>query len=213
VTAVPNVVDATNHSIEPDRVIPVGVDDSFIQQNETTDSNVQILCVGRVEPRKNQAFPAAYTPDKYVLRLVGPCSTDYYTKIDRFETRWEGKLSSSELMCAYRESDVFVLPSIFEGFGLTAVEAMGAGTPVVVADTCGVADDVYDEPIGEVYRFGDRESYRRQLEQVIENLDEYGQNAQNYVREHLIWDAIAAQYEREYERILNPNDKEREPEN
>lgn len=201
VTAVQNVIDATNHGIEPNRVIPVGVNKSFIQQNKVVDNEIEILCVGRIEPRKNQAFPAAHTPKKYSLRLVGPCSTDYISEVEQFETRWEGKLSSEELMSAYREADIFVLPSIFEGFGLTAVEAMAAGTPVVVADTCGVAEHVYDEPIGGVYKFGDIESYQRQLEHIVNNRVEYGQNAQRYVKENLTWDTIAAQYEREYERV------------
>lgn len=201
VTAVPNVIDATKHGIEPDRVIPVGVNKSFIQQSETGDDKIEVLCVGRIEPRKNQAFPAANTPDKYTLRLIGPRSTDYASKVKSFRTRWEGKLSSEELMRAYREADVFVLPSIFEGFGLTAVEAMAAGTPVVVADTCGVAEHVYDKPIGGVYQFGKSESYRCQLEHVANNRVEYGNNAQRYIKENLTWDTIAAQYEREYRRI------------
>lgn len=201
VTAIPNVINATNNGIEPDRVIPVGVDESFIQQNKETNSEIEILCVGRVEPRKNQAFPAAHTPQAYSLRLVGPRLTDYASIVNRFETRWEGKLSSEELLNSYREADVFVLPSVFEGFGLTAVEAMAAGTPVVVADTCGVADHVYDKPIGGVYQFGNSKSYRRQLEHVVDNRMEYGQKAQNYVRKNLTWSTIADQYQKEYEKL------------
>lgn len=206
VTAVPNVVDATNHGIEPDRVIPVGVDKSFIQPNEEIDSNVQVLCVGRLEPRKNQAFPAAYTPDKYTLQLVGPNTGDYAENVEEFEERWEGKVSAEGLMRSYREADVLVLPSVFEGFGLTAVEAMSAGTPVVVADSCGVSEHIYDNPVGEVYRFGDPASYRRCLEKVVENRKEYGEKAREYVRENLTWGIIAAQYEREYQRIVESKD-------
>ena len=40
---------------------------------------------------------------------------------------------------AYRDADVFVLPSQNENFGNTAAEAVAAGTPVVVTDGCGVA--------------------------------------------------------------------------
>jgi len=40
---------------------------------------------------------------------------------------------------AYRDADVFVLPSQNENFGNTAAEAAGAGTPVVVTEGCGVA--------------------------------------------------------------------------
>ncbi len=40
---------------------------------------------------------------------------------------------------AYRDADVFVLPSQNENFGNTAAEAVAAGTPAVVTDGCGVA--------------------------------------------------------------------------
>src|SRR3981189_2026543 len=40
---------------------------------------------------------------------------------------------------AYRDADVFVLPSQNENFGNTAGEAVAAGTPVVVTDKCGIA--------------------------------------------------------------------------
>jgi len=201
VTAIQNVIDATNNGIEPDRVIPVGVEDSFLQRSESAGEQVQVLCVGRIEQRKNQAFLAAHTPKTYDLRLVGPSNDEYAKVIPKFEERWEGKLPAEELRRSYRTADVFVLPSIFEGFGLTAAEAMAAETPVVVADTCGIADHIYDEPIGEVYQYGDPDSYRRQLERVVERRDEYGRNAHKYVRKNLIWDAIVDQYEREYDRI------------
>ncbi len=40
---------------------------------------------------------------------------------------------------AYRDADVFVLPSQNENFGNTAAEAVAAGTPVIVSDRCGIA--------------------------------------------------------------------------
>jgi glycosyltransferase involved in cell wall biosynthesis len=44
--------------------------------------------------------------------------------------------ASDELLCAaYRAADVFVSASLYEGFGLPALEAMAVGTPVVVSDT------------------------------------------------------------------------------
>jgi glycosyltransferase involved in cell wall biosynthesis len=40
---------------------------------------------------------------------------------------------------AYRDADIFVLPSQNENFGNTAAEAAAAGTPVIVTDQCGIA--------------------------------------------------------------------------
>jgi glycosyltransferase involved in cell wall biosynthesis len=51
-----------------------------------------------------------------------------------------GPLYDEEKWAAYRDADVFVLPSRNENFGNTAAEAVAAGTPVVVTDVCGVAE-------------------------------------------------------------------------
>jgi glycosyltransferase involved in cell wall biosynthesis len=214
-TAVKNIVEATAHGIRPDRVIPVGVDESFVHPSQTGGDRGDVVCVGRLEPRKNQAFVARHTPDAYDVRLVGPDSSTAYTdRIPDLDRHWEGPASNRALLQVYREADVFVLPSVFEGFGLTSVEAMAAGTPVLVADTCGIADHVLSEPIGGVFEFGDTGSYQRQLERVIEQRELYGRNAREYVLENLTWETIAEQYEREYERVTErratpPERKER----
>ena len=50
-----------------------------------------------------------------------------------------GPLSGQAKWEAYRDADVFVLPSQNENFGNTAAEAVAAGTPVIVTDQCGIA--------------------------------------------------------------------------
>ena len=48
-------------------------------------------------------------------------------------------LSGEAKWAAYRDADIFVLPSQNENFGNTAAESVAAGTPVVVTDQCGIA--------------------------------------------------------------------------
>jgi glycosyltransferase involved in cell wall biosynthesis len=50
-----------------------------------------------------------------------------------------GALYGQEKWAAYRDADVFVLPSQSENFGNAAAEAVAAGTPVIVTETCGLA--------------------------------------------------------------------------
>ena len=50
-----------------------------------------------------------------------------------------GGLFDAEKWAAYRDADVFVLPSQNENFGNTAAEAAAAGTPMVVTEQCGIA--------------------------------------------------------------------------
>jgi glycosyltransferase involved in cell wall biosynthesis len=55
------------------------------------------------------------------------------------QVRFTGPIFGEAKWAAYRDADVFVLPSQNENFGNTAAESAGAGTPVVVTEQCGIA--------------------------------------------------------------------------
>lgn len=201
VTAPKNGEDASRFGFEVDEIVPVGVDESFLQPDRAGEGP-DVFCLGRIEPRKQQHFVVAETPDERSLRLAGPRSDDEYARrIPELDTYWDGPLPPDGLLEAYRTASVFVLPSAFEGFGLTAVEAMAAGTPVVVADTCGIADFVATHDLGAVYRFGDGDSYRDALETVLDDRDGYAERAKSFVERRLLWSEIAAAYEGIYESV------------
>jgi glycosyltransferase involved in cell wall biosynthesis len=58
--------------------------------------------------------------------------------------KFSGPLYGDDKWAAYRDADVFVLPSQNENFGNTAAEAIAAATPVVVTEQCGIAPLVKD---------------------------------------------------------------------
>jgi len=62
---------------------------------------------------------------------------------------WHGQLDDAALAVLFHRSDVVVVPSLYEPFGLVALEAQAAGTPVAVTDTGGLADLVEPGVTGE----------------------------------------------------------------
>jgi glycosyltransferase involved in cell wall biosynthesis len=58
--------------------------------------------------------------------------------------KFSGPLYGDDKWAAYRDADVFVLPSLNENFGNTAAESVAAATPVVVTEQCGIAPLVKD---------------------------------------------------------------------
>lgn len=106
-------------------------------------SGIRLLYAGPLIRRKDirtlvAALPALRErriPFKLTLVGEGPevpalrALADSLGVLDRVEFR--GFVSEDRLVEAYRESDIFVFPSLLEGFGLVLVEAMACGLPVV----------------------------------------------------------------------------------
>ncbi|MFH0836398.1 MAG: glycosyltransferase family 4 protein [Candidatus Micrarchaeota archaeon] len=71
-------------------------------------------------------------------------SLDFFARQLRIKRKvdFPGFIPQSKLAQLYADSDVFVLPSVSEPFGITVLEAMAAGTPVVMSKTCGAGEIV-----------------------------------------------------------------------
>ena len=118
------------------------------------EGRLAIVAVGGIEPRKGsltllEAFARvrSLAPERDPLLVVAGGATlfDYRDEIDRFHAR-AGELGVTEHVRAlgalddgglerlYRACDVFAFPSVKEGFGLAALEALASGLPVVASD-------------------------------------------------------------------------------
>jgi glycosyltransferase involved in cell wall biosynthesis len=79
-----------------------------------------------------------------------------------------GAVQSDRLMrLAYAATDAFVMPSLHESFGQTAVEAMACGVPVVGFATGGIAETVRDGLTGFLAAVGDGSALRAGLERLL----------------------------------------------
>ena len=103
-------------------------------------------------------------------------------------------------------ADVSVVPSLFEPFGIVALEAMAARSPVVVSDTGGLSEIVDHDMTGVKVYPDNPESLAWGITKVLLN-DAYANlistNAFQKIQEKYNWDKIAQQTETIYETILN----------
>ncbi|HXW57362.1 MAG TPA: glycosyltransferase [Candidatus Cybelea sp.] len=112
-----------------------------------------------------------------------------------------GPLYGEEKWRAYRDADVFVLPSENENFGNTAGESAACGTPVIVTDSCGIAPLVRDA--GLVVR-PEKEELRDALGRVLDDavFRNHCQSGCSEMAKRLSWDRPIEECERLYEACL-----------
>ena len=112
-----------------------------------------VLFVGTLEPRKNVArLIEAYArlpKDRPALILVGGKGWLYDEIFDRVqslgldgEVLFAGYAPAKQLPYWYNAADLFVYPSLYEGFGLPPLESMACGTPVVTSSVSSLPEVV-----------------------------------------------------------------------
>jgi glycosyltransferase involved in cell wall biosynthesis len=119
-----------------------GVSDVFLQPAEVRRSDRDLLYVGNLKPHKNPApvFAALKLIQNARLTVV-TSDVEGVRSLSRehgVEDRVKavGSLSDRELRDLYAASSAVVIPSLREGFGLPAVEALAVGTPVIHWSGC-----------------------------------------------------------------------------
>jgi glycosyltransferase involved in cell wall biosynthesis len=136
-------------------VTPLAVDPSFTEPvpGDPGVPRPYILCVANSYPHKNvdqliRAFVAVEDEIPYTLVWVGRPRLGEKKIVEALSrlsdpdrvVRMSG-LSREELIRLFQQADLFVFPSLYEGFGLPVLESLTAGTPVLTTD-CGSLPEV-----------------------------------------------------------------------
>src|SRR5262249_33274668 len=114
-----------------------------------------------------------------------------------------GWIGDDVLRSLYRIADLCVVPSIYEPFGLVALEAMASGCPCIVADTGGLREVVPHEEAGLRFRSRDPEALAEVAIRVLWD-DELGRRLVAEAYEHLRrfdWADVAEQTEAVYVQV------------
>jgi len=191
--------------------------------------NCMILFVGRIEPLKGietllRAIALLLKTEEinecnYYLAIIGGEPDSNGDESDSEMTRLQnlsrelgihelviflGKRSQDTLPYYYSAAQVVVVPSLYESFGMVALEAMACGIPVIASQVGGLAYLVRDGKTGYVVPDGNPKALKQALQKLIENPDLREQmcsQAVDYARSY-DWSVISRKVSKLYESIL-----------
>ena len=142
-----------------------------------------LLYVGTIEPRKNLRFLISLMPELvkhgFSLLIVGAKGWGKAGIHDKLQSdkkvndriAFSGFITDSELITIYNHACLLAIPSINEGFGLPALEAMLCRCPVVAADHSGLHEVVKDG--GMLIRGWDKKKWIQGIMEVSQNREKY----------------------------------------
>lgn len=144
--------------------------------NNPEIKNLQLVIGGKIK---------AHNYDLKIDQTLTEIKSNSKQKVFLKDLIFTGYLTDQELIVLHREAEIFVFPSLYEGFGLPLIEAMASETPVVCSDI-----ECFKEVAGKGARFyeaGNEKELQKALFEVIMSADikkklikEGKENAQKY---------------------------------
>lgn len=122
--------------------------------------------------------------------------------------RWHGQLSQAELPPLYQRAAAVVIPSVDEGLGLVAVEALLCETPVVAFDSGGLRDVIQHEKTGLLVKPGDRAALASALDNLLARDgrgSQLGRAGRLYALSAFAPESAARRYAEIYRQVLGAN--------
>jgi len=205
---VPNVVDTSLFS-------PPGVPDT------REDSRKRLLVVAMLTPKKgipyllNGLARLKEKRDDFVLDVIGdgPNRGEYEKLTNKLGLRdivsFHGLKTKQEVAEFMRQCDFFVLPSLFETFGVVLIEALACGKPVIASDIGGPNEIVTNE-VGKLVPPGDSEALTEAIDYMLEHYQDYSpEKIARYAQERFSYKAVGQKLDEVYRYVIQKRGKAR----
>jgi mannosylfructose-phosphate synthase len=210
-------------------IIPPGVDIEAFHPGEPTENlglqEDYIFCLSRIDENKGhelllKAFDLVRRDLSEIHLVIGggsprpkPRERQLLNRmkemIDEKEMRERvhivGYIPDEKLKSFYQQARIFVLPSTFEPFGMTALEAIACGTPTIVSKFAGVSEFLHDHTDSIVTNPTDTEKFASAILELLENqklTEQIKLEGLKIVRESFSWDVIAEKHLAFYEHFM-----------
>jgi D-inositol-3-phosphate glycosyltransferase len=206
-------------------VVPCGVDLELFGERGPTlprgEASHRLVTVGRLVERKGvqtviEALAGLPDTELLVAGGPGPDEIDSDPDVDRLRTiaarcgvshrvQFLGRVLREDLPALLRSADVAVTVPWYEPFGITPLEAMACGTPVVASAVGGLTDTVIDGVTGLLVPPRRPDVLAAELAPLLADrtrLDAYGMAAANRAQARYGWEQVAARTAQAYEDVL-----------
>jgi glycogen(starch) synthase len=207
-------VDVIPNGIDPDDLVAVG-DLAALRARFAAPDERLVLLIGRLVYEKG--FQVALDALPGVIRRLGDVrflvagSGTHEAELRKQARRlglmrhgtFLGWIGDDVLHSLYRIADLCVVPSLYEPFGIVALEAMASGVPCIVADTGGLREVVPNFEVGLRFRGGSARHLAVMMERVLNNA-ELRDRLVTEASEHVLrfdWADVAAQTRGVYARL------------
>jgi glycogen(starch) synthase len=166
------------NGIDPSELVPVDDLDTLRARFAAPDERL-VLLVGRLVYEKGFQLALEALPGliervgavRFIVAGSGTAEQELRDQASRLglddHGTFVGWIGDDVLHSLYRIADLTVVPSIYEPFGLVALEAMASGCPCLVADTGGLREVVPNDDVGLRFRSRDPESLGQMAERLL----------------------------------------------
>jgi glycosyltransferase involved in cell wall biosynthesis len=210
------------YRLQPGKVAVVynGVAEEYrpLPQNRNRKPDViELLYLGSLKPRKNLRFlldvlAKVSSQDTRVMLTIGgqgPQKDEleaYALQLGLGDSVvFPGYIPEDEKVSCYNRADVFVLPSLLEGFGMVVTEAMACGKPVVASNVCSLPELVDDGETGYLADPYQVDSFADRILRLVRDRDmreQMGIRGRKRVLRQFSWERAAKRVTQVYEQAI-----------
>ena len=203
-------------------VIPTGVDlNNFKSMSGKLHNPIRLLFVGRLTKQKNirlliKSFKKIIDNNDFniELHIVGEGEDKnkiiFLIKTLKLDNRviLHGSLIGNKLHKIYSNSDIFILPSMFESFGIVLIEAMASGIPIIASNIPCVRNVIKNNKTGLLVKTTP-EDFAEAIEKLLNNpklREKLIENGLEEIKKYN-WDKIVSKFEWIYKEVIYDNNK------
>jgi glycosyltransferase involved in cell wall biosynthesis len=200
----------------PIKVVPNGVDYELFSEIENIpapitkkEGDIFVITTSRLVEKNAvgdviDSLPSLPSNVKFLILGTGYLEESLKKKVNMLKlndrVKFLGYIPHSEMPQYLHISDIFIRPSLSEGFGNSYIEAMAAGIPVIATAVGGITDFLVDRETGIFCEVNSPKSISESIELLMKDIDLRNKivtNAKKMVQERYEWSLIATNMKNE----------------